>query len=247
MSNRLRRAYAAVALGNICPECMGDIQWRERHEDYLCLACHKTWFYSEVHSNMRLKRWPEDEGECASFGDLVDPLVAAILNTHEVKPKNHNRDIPYRGYPGVESAGALPTADALTRESLTYSDEDQGRSWLHTLVGVAVQVGMEQQRRYMLGDHGGYGKHRHMYAISAAFEEAWEKVKEETPIDADFFPHHVEFEMRELLDDPNTIDELCERHSKRVDASLKQRLAEQTPEQKKAWNEMLDSILNGVN
>lgn len=190
-----------------------------------------------------MKDWPANHGETVAFEDLVDPVVAAIEGK------------PYEGYGLPGTAGTPATSEALTPEHMEYQAEEQGISVLHQLVGLAVSLGMEQQRRLMLGDHGEAfnsimigGRFRSEYAISAAVEEAIE----ESGIDSDGLEAHaIEFGVRSKLRDLENIKALQDRQEARVKASLeasRQRRQAMSPEDRAAedasWAELLSEALD---
>lgn len=190
----------------------------------------------------RMKSWPAAHDEHVDFSDLVEPVVAAILNTHTVTRKNKGKDVPYAGYALPGTAGTFGTCLHMTAEQMDYSDDEQGRSALSQLVGLAVTLGFEQQRRMMLGDKGEVfspqmigGRFRSDYAIGAAVEEAIE----ESGLDPDSpEARKIENGVRWKLRDLDGIEALQERHHERVEASLErsraleaERRAAMTPEE----------------
>lgn len=50
-----------------------------------------------------------------------------------------------------EACGALQPVDALTSESLEYNLTNQGRDVVDVILGLAVQLGIEQGRRLFAG------------------------------------------------------------------------------------------------
>lgn len=95
-----------------------------------------------------MKPWPKD-GEPASFEDLTRPLVRAVRFAYDLKRKNRDKDIPWSG-PEIgarEQTVALPAARQLSADNLRYSEEEQGRDALEEIIGLAVQIGIEQGRR----------------------------------------------------------------------------------------------------
>jgi hypothetical protein len=87
--------------------------------------------------------WPT-ENKPARFERITEPL-ARWLRAWIARGD-------YKTYDGLplgqhEAAGALQPSDALTEESLTYNAIHQGRDVLDVVIGLAVQLGIEQGRR----------------------------------------------------------------------------------------------------
>lgn len=94
------------------------------------------------------KKWPADD-EPASFEDITRPLARAVRFAYNLKRKNRDKDIPWTGLdvgPGVEHV-SFGAAKKLAASNLKYSEEEQGRDALEELLGLAVQLGIEQGRR----------------------------------------------------------------------------------------------------
>ena len=87
--------------------------------------------------------WPDDEG-AATFSDLCDSVRDALEFAYDLKRKNAGKTIPWNGLPTMQEAG---TDFLLDSENLRYSEEDQGRDALDVIIGIAVQLGIEQGRR----------------------------------------------------------------------------------------------------
>lgn len=93
------------------------------------------------------KPWPKTGP--ASFDDITSSLRAAILSAYTLKRKNRSKDIPYDGFdtsPRLRASYPSPI-NALKAKSLAFDEEDQGRDALDVLIGIAVQVGIEQGER----------------------------------------------------------------------------------------------------
>lgn len=92
--------------------------------------------------------WPEND-EPADFSQIADPIVKAIKFAYKIKRKNENKDIPWHGLNiGKSERATCPGPfDGLSMENLKWSLEDQGREAIEELVGLAVQLGIEQGRR----------------------------------------------------------------------------------------------------
>jgi hypothetical protein len=89
-----------------------------------------------------MKTWPK-AGNSVDFESLTAPL-AQWLRTHAQGVIEKYDGLPLGE---IESAGCLQPADALTQESLDYNRTHQGRDAFDTVIGLAVQLGIEQGRR----------------------------------------------------------------------------------------------------
>lgn len=99
-----------------------------------------------------IKPWPEDG--TVDFDELVEPVVKAIKFAYNLRRKNLNKDIPYKGYERKHCLSTcLSIGSTLSAENLQYEQREQGRSALETIVGVAVQLGFEQGIRYQKEQH----------------------------------------------------------------------------------------------
>ncbi len=96
-----------------------------------------------------MKAWPESPNETVMFSDLTEPLVRAVKFAYKRTRKNLNKDIPYEGYDIGKSlkASCLPPDESLIAQNLKWQQEDQGRDALEVIMGIAVQLGIEQGRR----------------------------------------------------------------------------------------------------
>lgn len=93
-------------------------------------------------------KWPDD-GQPARFPDLVEPVCKALRQAYSMRRKNKNKDIKWTGPPQGRACGvgSFEHAEKLLKENMKYSLEDQGRDALTEIVGVAVQLGIEQGER----------------------------------------------------------------------------------------------------
>ena len=93
--------------------------------------------------------WPKDDGTL-SFRNLTGPVCAAIRDIYSLKRKTHG-DIEWTGpaTPKFLLSTSLTFEERLSKEMLDYEEYEQGREPLKILVGFAVQLGMEQERRRM--------------------------------------------------------------------------------------------------
>ena len=80
--------------------------------------------------------------------DLARPIVDAIRHVYELKRK-HRNSIPWTG-PNIgaeERRSSFAPKRALSKANLRYAEEEQGRDPLDTIIGIAIQLGIEQGRR----------------------------------------------------------------------------------------------------
>lgn len=91
--------------------------------------------------------WPTDDRNL-SFWELTNPVCAAIKKIYSLKRKNHG-DIEWTGpsTPEFLLSTSLTFEERLSKTMLDYDEHEQGRDPLEILVGIAVQLGMEQERR----------------------------------------------------------------------------------------------------
>jgi hypothetical protein len=93
-------------------------------------------------------KWPTGDTP-AYIEDIVTPVVKAIRFAFNLERKNENRSIPWSG-PPIGRGAAANSLEAKTRLSaamLRYSEENQGRDALDEIIGLAIQIGIEQGRR----------------------------------------------------------------------------------------------------
>lgn len=88
--------------------------------------------------------WPEND-KPAEFEEIVEPLAGWLCRYQSGVTD------PYVGLPlgEREAAGCLQPNEALTTKSLAYHRE-QGRDVYDVVIGLAVQLGIEQGRRIAL-------------------------------------------------------------------------------------------------
>lgn len=92
--------------------------------------------------------WPSD-GSPLSFDQITTPILAAIRQAFTLARKDRRKSIKWTG-PEIgkgEQACSLLAAERLKATNLVYAENDQGRDALEEIVGLAVQLGMEQGRR----------------------------------------------------------------------------------------------------
>lgn len=92
--------------------------------------------------------WPED-GSPLDFDSLAEPILHAIRDAYSLTRKDRRRSIPWSG-PEIawqERANSPTFKDRLSARNLQYAEEDQGRDALAEIIGVAIQLAIEQGRR----------------------------------------------------------------------------------------------------
>ena len=93
-----------------------------------------------------MKKWPKKDDKPVLFRSLVKGIREALLFAYDLNRKNEDKDIPYAGY-----ETNLPTdfepIEKLTVENLTYDLKEQDRDALDVILGIAIQLGIEQGKR----------------------------------------------------------------------------------------------------
>ena len=89
-----------------------------------------------------MKSWPE-EGGTVRFSDIADPLRDAIDQIYELRRKPPC-DVEWTGYgfPGDDRCEQPEVR--LTARSLDYDEHEQCRDPMRVIIGLAVQLGIEQ-------------------------------------------------------------------------------------------------------
>lgn len=95
--------------------------------------------------------WPVD-GSTLYFEKLTEPVIKALRQAYSMQRRNRTKDIKYSGPDHKFQANCPPIRERLKAESLEYEREDQGRSALEVIIGHAVQLGIEQGKRYAKED-----------------------------------------------------------------------------------------------
>ncbi len=100
------------------------------------------------------KPWPKG-GKTVSFHEITEPIMNALRFAYSLHRKNEEKDIPWEGLDIGESqkATCFVPDENLSADSLAFQLEDQGRTPLEVIVGIAVQLGIEQGRRVERGDN----------------------------------------------------------------------------------------------
>jgi hypothetical protein len=83
------------------------------------------------------------------FDDMADPVLKAIRFAYKLERRNKNKNVPWNGPRLGENmrANSPEFAERLRAGRLAYAEEDQGRDALEEIIGIALQVGIEQGRR----------------------------------------------------------------------------------------------------
>ena len=94
------------------------------------------------------RTWAKND-KAMDFEDLTAPVVNAIRQAFKLERKDRDKDLKWRGPPLPKSLGPrhFPFDEKLTAKRLRQDEDEQNRDALEVLVGVAVQLGIEQGRR----------------------------------------------------------------------------------------------------
>lgn len=97
---------------------------------------------------MKKVDWLEDDG-IANFPELVGVIKDTIRQCYTIQRKNENKDVDWKGPDLPESlkSSSLPFDEALQVHNLKYDKEEQGRNAIDIIIGIAIQLGIEQGRR----------------------------------------------------------------------------------------------------
>lgn len=93
-------------------------------------------------------KWPED-GRPLDYQSLADTIRKSIRFAYDLTRKNPGRSVPWAGPPigQNERATSLQAKERLSAAQLKYSEEEQGRDALDEIIGVVIQISIEQGRR----------------------------------------------------------------------------------------------------
>lgn len=97
---------------------------------------------------MSVKRWPAND-EPSSFYTILYPLRRAFDFGATWERKNADQDVPWTGL-GIGKDLLVSDFDAdekLKAERIRYGAEEQDRDFVSTILGLAIQLGIEQGRR----------------------------------------------------------------------------------------------------
>ena len=98
--------------------------------------------------------WPEND-ELMRFEDLSKPVEDLVRQAYSLRRKPAIKEgLGWKGpsLPESMAATCLDFAETISAEGLRYNDEEQGRDPLITIIGIAVQLGIEQGRRISSGE-----------------------------------------------------------------------------------------------
>lgn len=93
-----------------------------------------------------MNRWPKD-GEPANFEDLVGPLREALGFCYGMDRHRVGEDVPYWGLNVGDLHINLPVDEQLSARNLVWQADEHGRDAADVILGIAVQLGIEQGRR----------------------------------------------------------------------------------------------------
>ena len=94
-------------------------------------------------------KWPKDESKPASFRELAKCVRKAFLDGANWERINRSKNIKWTGPPqGKYSAPvSLAFGVGLRAKTLRVDETEQGRDFLDHIIGIALQLGVEQGRR----------------------------------------------------------------------------------------------------
>ncbi len=97
---------------------------------------------------MSNRPWPDGDATLP-FSELVKPVCAAIRRAYRLERVDRDSDVPWNGPELPESmrAADIEYDKRLTAKGLAFDLDDQGREAIEVIVGIAIQLGIEQGRR----------------------------------------------------------------------------------------------------
>lgn len=92
-----------------------------------------------------MKQWPDDD-KTVLFSDLVESVRECVDFHYDLVRKNTLESMNYTGYDIGSStkATSLSPNESLSLEQLKYNFEEQGRDAMEVIIGIAIQLGIEQ-------------------------------------------------------------------------------------------------------
>ena len=101
-----------------------------------------------------MKQWPA-KNKSVNFYELCEPICKAIRFAYQLTRQNEGVSLPWDGLTigERELVTCFSPDERLSKEQLEYDEEDQGRDALDVLVGLAIQLGIEQGRRMTTAEH----------------------------------------------------------------------------------------------
>ncbi|MHA2280096.1 MAG: hypothetical protein ACXAC5_04370 [Promethearchaeota archaeon] len=129
---------------------------------------------------MKKIEWPED-GKAMCFEALSDSVREVVRHCYTLSRKNKKKDVDWKGpsLPRCMQATCLSFEDNLKAESLEYQLHDQGRDAMEVIIGIAIQLGIEQGRRALKEEVLKEVKYMEMYLVglSAEYRKIEDKLK----------------------------------------------------------------------
>jgi len=94
-------------------------------------------------------KWPKDESKTIPFRDLARCVRNAFLQGANWERINKSKNIKWTGPPQGKYSAVVSLAFgvSLRAKTLRVDEEDQGRDFLDRIIGIAIQLGVEQGRR----------------------------------------------------------------------------------------------------
>jgi hypothetical protein len=93
-----------------------------------------------------MKQWPEND-QPAPFEDLVKEIFEAVRFAYNFERKNEGIDIPLVGPDAPPTIFNPSGSECLKVKWLGASTDDQIRTPMEIIIGVAIRLGAEQERR----------------------------------------------------------------------------------------------------
>lgn len=114
--------------------------------------------------------WPEN-GAPADFEDLTSVMGETIEAGFDLTRRDPNVDLTWNGPSTPDFAGVTSPSfqERLTVESLLQSEQMYGRDPLDVIMGVGIQLGMEQGRRAVMSSPGLQQANQQLDALENAF------------------------------------------------------------------------------
>lgn len=102
---------------------------------------------------MEKVEWDKDN-KPASFEQLIEAVRDVVKQCYKLTRKNKDKDIKWKGplLPESMRATCLDFEHNLTVERMKYNEYDQGRDAMDVIIGIAIQLGIEQGRRILRKD-----------------------------------------------------------------------------------------------
>lgn len=98
---------------------------------------------------VKTMEWPADNG-LFMFENLSKSVRDALTQAYSLRRKSKKKNIIWSGPPTPQnmktSVGEFE--ERLSASSLAYGEDDQGEDALDVIISIAIQLGMEQGRRF---------------------------------------------------------------------------------------------------